>query len=243
MEPDPLGPLLKLPVGPSRACPYLPGRTASETAFHAPDLDPELYHELMDRGFRRSGTVFYRPACAGCRECVPIRVPTAGWAPSKSQRRVARRNADLELRVAVPEYTEEKAALYAKYLRGQHEREGPEAAEGLREFLYNSPVASLEFEYRAGGRVVGVGICDVCSRSLSSVYFFFDPDESRRGLGTYSGLCEIAWAAGRGIPYYYLGFYVRDCAGMNYKSRFRPCELMGPDGKWRRFEAPAPDSD
>jgi hypothetical protein len=30
-----------------------------------------------------------------------------------------------------------------------------------------------------------------------------------------------------------MGYWVRDCAAMNYKSDFRPCELLGPDGVWR----------
>ena len=37
------------------------------------------------------------------------------------------------------------------------------------------------------------------------MYFYFDPAESRRGLGTFGVLCEIEAAARLGIPHYYLG--------------------------------------
>jgi hypothetical protein len=44
---------------------------------------------------------------------------------------------------------------------------------------------------------------------------------------------EIAFAAREAIPYYYLGYWVRDCATMAYKADFRPFELLCPDGVWR----------
>lgn len=237
---DPLALLLQLPRGPARPCPYLPGRTTVNIAFLADALDPDLYHALMDRRFRRSGRLFYRPECPGCRECVPIRVPTASFEPTKSQRRSARRNPDLLVAAAPPRFTPEKQDLYVRYVRGQHGTD--EDGDGLQDFLYDSPVDTLEFEYRTSdGRLVGVGICDVCGSSLSSVYFYFDPDEARRGLGTFSALFEIQWARERGIPYYYLGFYIRGCGRMNYKARFRPCELLDPaTGRWRPYD-PAAD--
>lgn len=51
------------------ACPYLPGREAITRAVAARVIDPDIYHEFMDAGFRRSGTMLYQPVCIGCREC------------------------------------------------------------------------------------------------------------------------------------------------------------------------------
>jgi len=84
--------------------------------------------------------------------------------------------------------------------------------------------------------LLAVGICDVCEQSLSSVYFFFDPAHSERGLGTFGALYEIATATRLGIPHYYLGYWIRDCRQMRYKTSFRPCELLGTDGTWRPAE-------
>ena len=95
----------------------------------------------------------------------------------------------------------------------------------------------MEFLYRdTGGTLIGVGICDVCEESLSSVYFYFDPGERKRGLGTFSAMWEIAWAGEAGIPFYYLGYWVRGCGAMEYKANFRPCEVLGTDGVWRGLE-------
>jgi arginine-tRNA-protein transferase len=80
--------------------------------------------------------------------------------------------------------------------------------------------------------LAAIGIADVCTRSFSSVYFYFDPELSERGLGTFGALHELQWASQRGIPYYYLGFWVNGCEKMNYKSNFRPYQLLGHDGLW-----------
>src|SRR5205823_5331253 len=93
------------------------------------------------------------------------------------------------------------------------------------------------FAYRdSGNRLLAIGICDVCTSSLSSVYFYFDPGESGRGLGTFGALTEIGFARERSIPYYYLGYYIDGCATMQYKADYRPHELLCGDGVWRANE-------
>ena len=68
------------------------------------------------------------------------------------------------------------------------------------------------------------------------MYFYFDPAEGRRGLGTGGAVYEIETAAKLGIPYYYLGYWVDGCGAMVYKADFRPAEVLGPDGAWRPAE-------
>jgi arginine-tRNA-protein transferase len=220
---------------PEHPCPYLPGRLARNRAFLARRMPPELYHQLMDAGFRRSGTFFYQPICSGCRACQPIRVPVATFTPSKSQRRVWRRNQDLIVSIGPPIPTDEKFDLYTRYVRGRHNPDRDDNRAGFEEFLYTTPVQTLEFAYRTPGdrRLIGIGLCDICAQSLSSVYFYFDPLEARRGIGTFSSLQEIDFAARNKISHYYLGYYIADCASMNYKANFHPHEILHPDGIWR----------
>src|SRR2546423_296124 len=93
------------------------------------------------------------------------------------------------------------------------------------------PVRTIEFEYRdQAGALLAVGICDVCESSLSTVYFYFDPEHRQRGLGTFGAVREIAHAREHGIPYYYLGYWIRGCGSMSYKASFRPHQLLGTDG-------------
>src|SRR5438067_2405703 len=155
-------------------CAYLPGRVARNRALWAQDMSAEIYHELMNAGFRRSGRLVYQPICAGCRACQPIRVPVDALIASKSQRRAWRKNADLIVTVGGPHPTAEKFDLYRRYLAGRHERETDQTPQDFIRFLYDSPVDTLEFTYRlpatssgAAGALTGVGICDVCAgRSL-----------------------------------------------------------------------------
>ena len=217
-------------------CSYLPGRVSESRAAWADAMPAGLYHRFMDAGFRRSGKVLYQPACRGCRACQPIRVPVAKFNPGKSQRRCRRRNEDLVVALTEPQATDEKYDLYRRYLAGRFGKsaDGDEKRESFESFLYDSPVDTVEFAFRdAGGRLLAVGICDVCRQSLSSVYFYYDPAEAKRGLGTFGALHEIDAALALGIPYYYLGYWVSGCDTMHYKADFRPYEILGPDGIWR----------
>ena len=226
-------PLDALPRTPPHPCPYLPGRVARERGFVTGSLEPELYHELMDRGFRRSGDMFYAPDCPGCRACVPLRVPVATFEPSRSQRRVLRRNADVAVEHRRPDLSEATWRLFCRYQEHQHgPTNPPESPASLQASLYADVVDTVEILYRLGDRTVAVSIVDVCSRSVSSVYHFFDPDFAERSLGVFSVLHEIEWAKRRGIPHYYLGYWVHGAATMQYKANYRPHELLDR-GAWR----------
>ncbi len=217
----------------SHDCSYLPGLAATEEAWLAWQVKPAAYHELMNRGFRRSGNILYRTVCESCSKCIPIRIPVEKFKPSKTQRRVLRRNADVSMSVQEPEVTAEKHDVYRRYLHMQH-RHSPQGAdmESFRDFLYSSCVDTIEIEYRAQGKLLGVSICDKSRRSLSSVYHYFEPGEAQRSIGTHSILKEIEWCRNQGIPHYYLGYWVQGCRTMDYKIGYRPHQLL-IDGQWQ----------
>lgn len=225
-------PLDFLMTGDTHACPYLPEREACEEFFVAEQFPAELYHDFMNHGFRRSGRIIYRPICGMCRECRPIRVSASAFMLNKAQRRVLRKNEDVEIRVAAPRFSKEKFRIYSDYLSLKHDAVPDKSPTSLRDSLYCSPLTTIEFEYRVRGRLVGVGTADLCSRSLSSVYMFYDPDCSSRSLGTFSAIQEIFFCRDHSIPQYYLGFYVAECPSMNYKGRFRPNEILDRSGHW-----------
>ena len=226
---------VRLTVMADEPCPYLPARAATHRAVYvAGDLPPDAYRAFMDRGFRRSGRVVYQPVCRGCRVCVPLRVPVATFVPSKSQRRIDRRNADLRVSVGPPRPTRDKFDLYARYVRDWHGHTDAPRWDAFVAFLYDSPTGTVEFTYvDPRGAIVAVALCDVSPATVSSVYVYWDPAERRRGLGTYTALRELAWARDRGAAHYYLGYWVHGCGQMEYKATYRPCELLDADGVWR----------
>jgi len=213
-------------------CSYLPGRLSRSEVYQADGLGGAMYEKLLARGFRRAGRIVYRPRCRGCHECRQIRVPVGEFTPTKSLRRVWRRNSGVLVTTGLPQLNAEKHQLFCRYLDAKHDGTMSREFEALREFLYDSPTTTQEFCYRVDGRLIGVSIADRCPTGLSSVYMFFDPMFAVRSLGTFSILWEIAYCRKMRLPYYYLGFYVAGSKTMAYKARFTPCELLVADERW-----------
>ncbi len=218
-------------------CSYLPGRMARHEVYQVTRLDGAAYEHLLARGFRRSGSIVYRPRCRGCSECRQIRVPVDQFSPTDSMRRVMRRNGDLRVVVSPCAFTEEKHSLFQRYLDAQHDRSMARDSEAFREFLCESPMDSLEFQYFHGERLVAVSTADCVPNGVSSVYMYFDPDEAARSLGTYSILWEIEHCRREKLPYYYLGYLISGCAKMEYKARFQPFEILVGQDRWLGFRA------
>jgi arginine-tRNA-protein transferase len=195
---------------------------------------PGLYTGLMDLNFRRLGPLVYRPVCDGCAECRQIRVPAAEFTPSRSQRRCREKNRDLAVTIAPPVLTDEKLALYERYLHGRHDGQMTGSRDELEGFLYVSGIETLEVSYRLEGRLVAVGIVDAEPHALSAVYCYFAPDLRQRGLGTFNVLWLVEEARRRRLAHVYLGYFVEGSRTMEYKAGYRPCELLRPDGGWER---------
>jgi leucyl-tRNA---protein transferase len=215
-------------------CGYYADRTAQNLVIDpsAPQL-PQLYDLAVLRGYRRAGGHVYFPHCAACRACVACRVPVARFKPDRSQRRCLARNADVEARVVPAGYSEEHFELYQRYLQTRHAGGGMDDArpEDFARFLYTSWSPTRFVEFREGGRLVAVAVTDFCAGGLSAVYTYFDTDEPARALGTYAILTQIRLARERGLEHLYLGFWIASHPKMDYKSRFRPLEVMR-NGVW-----------
>ena len=218
-------------------CPYLDGQVARlPLRWQLRDLDGDELDEALALGDRRVGRMLYRTSCPSCRACEPLRIPVDRFQPSRSQRRVQRRNEDVRVEVGPAVFSEEKLALYNrhKFERGLARRETPMNRRGYEGWFLRTCTRTWEMRYLVGQRLVGLGILDVGAKDSSSVYFFFDPDEHRRSLGTWSTLVEIQWQRQRGGRYHYLGLYVRDCRHLAYKASFHPHERR-VDGQWREM--------
>lgn len=225
-------------------CPYREGQVA-RLPLRLP-LEPvssEAFDALLEEGDRRSGRLLYRTRCPECDACKPLRVPVARFTPTKSHRRVLRKNEDVQVRVANPAVSAERLRLYNKHkLQRGLSRDGQElAASGYRAWLVDSCTRSRELHYLVAGRLIGVSVLDFGRRSVSSVYHYFDPEESRRSIGVYSVLKELELCKKYDFEWYYLGFYVDDCAHLNYKAEYLPHQRK-IDGRWVDFEAPAVQS-
>jgi arginine-tRNA-protein transferase len=221
-------------------CPYLPGRQERKvfTELSGPHAS-ELNDALGRIGFRRSQSVAYRPSCAGCAACVSVRVLTAQFRASATQRKLMRRHADLEISACRPWATDEQFQLLRRYLATRHPGGGMVGMDEMdyADMVEQSPVNSVIIEYRepsareGEGRLVGACLADRQADGLSMIYSFFEtgPDD-RAGLGNFIILDHITRARESGLPYVYLGYWVKGSARMAYKTRYRPMEVLGPRG-------------
>jgi leucyl-tRNA---protein transferase len=230
-------------------CPYLAGREERKVFTHlVGERAPELNDLLTHGGFRRSQSIAYRPACETCRACVSVRVVVEDFRPTRSMRRVLDRNSDLVAEMRVPVPTSEQYSVFRGYLDSRH-RDGGMADMTVLDYammVEDSHVETRIVEFRrrgpdsrltgrGNGPLFGVALTDVLSDGLSMVYSFFDPDAGARSLGTFIILDHIARARRLGLPYVYLGYWVKGSKKMDYKGRFLPQERLTGDG-WARVE-------
>ncbi|MFT4514894.1 MAG: arginyl-tRNA--protein-N-Asp/Glu arginylyltransferase [Planctomycetota bacterium] len=222
----------ELPRSSLYECPYLPNRKALQYGFASETLDADLYEALMDRGFRRSGQIFYSMDCPDCQACMTMRIPVATFRASKSQRRTARKNQDVRVEFATPQFRTDSYELYRRYLRHQHpDTPQDESEASFRDMLYREVVDSLEARYFLGERLIGVSLLDITPQSLSAVYHFFEPELRERRIGVFSVLAEIEHTRELQIPHYYLGYWVKNAKTMHYKADYGPNEVL-VSGNW-----------
>lgn len=232
-----------LPIAPQfyvtapQPCPYLDGRMERKlfTALQG-ETATQLNDCLSKQGFRRSQNVLYRPSCSDCTACMSARIRVADFTPSRSQKRVLKRNAHLSRRARSPWATEEQYDLFREYLDSRHATGGM-ADMDMFEFaamVEETPIRTRLIEYTsqsAASELQAIGLTDVLDDGLSMVYSFFQPDLTKDSLGTFLILDHIAIAREMGLPFVYLGYWVPGSPKMDYKANFSGIEIFR-DGGW-----------
>lgn len=210
-------------------CNYLEGEISASlfaNPYSAPDWT--LYKLLIQKGFRRSGEMIYRPNCTNCRQCISVRLKVGEFSANRRFRRTRNTNHDIETNAAKPQFTDEYFALYRRYLSVQHaggDMDNP-TEQDFRNFLITDWSDTVFLESRLDGRLLSVAVTDIMLDGLSSVYTFYEPEERKRSLGNFSILCQIELCRKRDIPHLYLGYWISGCQKMAYKNEFGPLEYF-----------------
>lgn len=215
-------------------CSYLEGKTASNLVIDPKlPLNNALLGELLNNGFRRSGDHTYRPQCQNCSECRSLRVSVAQFKANRSQRRNWKANHELQHIDVSNDFKDEHFQLYRKYLASRHhdsEMSDP-SPDDFQNFLTAPGINTRFHEIRLHKRLLAVAITDHTPFGLSAVYTFFDPEYEYLGLGIYAILLQIKLSKQLELPWLYLGYWVKDCAKMRYKSNYYPFEAF-IDKEW-----------
>ncbi len=210
------------------SCSYLEDQEAT-TLFVDPrqPVDQKLYSNLSQLGFRRSGSHIYRPHCTHCDACIAARIPVDLFETKRGQRRTWNRNQDLTVHATDDMRDNAAFELYQNYIESRHSDGDmyPPEREQYESFLSNAWGCTRYYRFYDGESLVALAVVDELVDGLSAIYTFFDPALDRRSLGGFAILWQIEKAREMGLDYLYLGYWVRNCQKMAYKSDYRPLEL------------------
>jgi len=220
--------------------------TILNQAFECTSAPAAMMDRLWAAGWRHFGTAFFRynlsPDMDGVRTITPLRVDLEKFTPSRSQRRVLRRNEDLRCEFAPATLTNAARAMFQRHKA----RFKDNVPDDLDTFLSPEPAAvpcvCLECRVYLADALIALSYLDLGESSTSAVYGIFEPEHAWRSLGTYTILREIAHSQALGRRYYYPGYATREPSPYDYKKRFRALEeLDWQTGQWRPV-CPAPET-
>lgn len=196
----------------------------------------------MDRlwaaGWRHFGSLFFRYNFSmdedGVRTITPLRIDLENFRPSKSQRRVLNKNADLRFEFVPAELSDQAREMFQRH----KERFKDNVPDSLETFLSGEPATvpcpCIECRVFQGDTLIATSFLDVGKDSTSAVYGLFEPAHADRSLGTLTMLKEIEYSQAQGCRFYYPGYAAKEPSPYDYKKQFHGLEVLSwEDGFWR----------
>ena len=215
-------------------CSYRQGEQAA-TVFVDPEIkvNQALNSKLSELGYRRSGAHLYRPDCDNCNACISCRIPVNVFQPRRRHRKIWQINQDLTVTRLEKLDGADIYALYKRYINTRHSDGDmyPATPEQFDAFIKTRTSDTRYYGFYFDQLLVAVSVTDVLEQGLSAVYTFFDPSMLKRSLGNFVILWQVKKALQLKLPYLFLGYWINDCPKMQYKSTFRPIEMLF-EGKW-----------
>ena len=232
-------------------CPYLAERWERKVFTYLTGQSANSKNSVLTQlGFRRSQNIGYRPVCDGCNACISVRIVVDDFTPDRTMKRVIKKNSGLSRKVCPPKVTNEQYALFKRYLDARHSGAGMSDMkfDDYKTMVEETVVETSLVEYRRTpldksswdksscednkSPLIAAALTDKVDDGLSMVYSFYSPDESHASLGVFMILDHIRQARQLGLPYVYLGYWVKGSRKMNYKSHYHPQEHLTSRG-WK----------
>ena len=194
-----------------------------------------IISELSRSGFRRSYDHMYIPHCDSCNLCVSSRINLKKFNYTKSTLRNLKKNLDLSLSFNTKNIKEERYELFIKYCSQRHNNGQMQymRIEEFENFFHNNNNDTIIVDLIDSKRnLYGSILLDILEDGYSAVYSFFNPHSKKRGLGKNLILRCLELLKLNNKNNLYLGYWVKDCNTMDYKSSFEGLELF-INGEWR----------
>ncbi len=183
--------------------------------------------ELIERGYRRFGKMYFRPICSTCSECKSIKIDVENFSFSKSQRRVLKKAAHIKSYIQRPSLTQAHLDLFEKYHLYMKDKKSWEYTEATPQSYHSSFVNGhnefgYEILYYDNEKLIGIDLVDILDDGISSIYFYYDTDYMHLSLGKLSLYNQILYAKEAKLKWIYLGYYVKECPSLSYKAHYKP---------------------
>ena len=161
-------------------CSYLPSRDQITHYKVIEECSVSYCQELIERGYRRFGKMYFRPICVACDECKSIKIDVDNFEFSSSQKRVLKKASNIKSYIQKPTISKEHLELFEKYHLYMKDKKSWEHNSTTPQNYYNSFVDShndfgYEILYFFENRLIGVDLIDILEDGVSSIYFYYDP--------------------------------------------------------------------
>jgi leucyl-tRNA---protein transferase len=212
-------------------CSYISGNSQTIHYKVIQECSKEQCESLILRGWRRFGSMYFRPICTECTACESLKIDVENYVFSKSERRILRKNSHLTTFIRPPSISGEHLELFYRYHAYKHKTrnwDSPKIDPKNYQASFVSGHGDFGYEvlYFEGEKLIAVDLIDILEDGISSLYCYYDPHSPKLSLGKYSLLEQILLAKRLGLKWIYLGYYVKGCQSLEYKSSYAPSRIL-----------------
>lgn len=200
---------------------------------HFPDSSTlKTFDEYMAEGCYHYDQTYWRYSKSGELRTIPLRIRLKEFRLSKSQKKVLRINADVDVQKLPMKVT--KDGEECKLFKRHNVRFGEHAPKKV-----NLPLGERNRKFCVfdDGKLIAASFFEMGANASHGYYCIFDPSIEWRSLGIFTMLKEIEYAREQGNEFYYLGYAFDKPTLYDYKKRFHGLESYDwKTGEWIKFK-------
>jgi leucyl-tRNA---protein transferase len=198
------------------------------------------WEKLLAEGWRHNGMHFFRISTDYDEnnmrlDVMPIRYRLSQFQMSKSQRKIWRKNQDLTYKLQPLSISDDMHFLFDQHTQ-RFKYNVPYSVFDFVSPEPNAPFPTFQFEIYKKDKLIACTFIDLTLESISSTYAMFDLEESKRSLGVFTMLLEMAYGVATKKAFHYPGYAFLQPSHMDYKKQFAGSEYYDwLTGNWYKL--------